>query len=453
MIFPRSLSFRLLAGAVVWVTIALVVAGVALSRLFENHLEDQEARRFEVTLNQLAANLAVGDKGGIELTARLSEPQFQRPYSGLYWQVETARGEILLRSRSLWDRVLALPRDTLLDGEIHRHRLTGPDNMPLRVYERSVTLPRRQGRLRLAVGENATVLEGALAGFRRTLALSLGVLGLGLAGAAGVQVAGGLRPLRRLRNALGRVRSGRARRLEGRYPDEIQPLVDNLNAVLDQNEEVVARARTQAGNLAHSLKTPLAVLSNEAVALHDGDKDELARRIGEQVQLMQRRVDYHLVRARAAASVRVPGVRTDVREALEGLVRTMRKIYEARGINIDSELEYAPAFRGERQDFDEMAGNLLDNACKWATGEVRVHADATSDGHLAVWIDDDGPGLPEVRRAEVFSRGRRLDEGVAGSGLGLAVVAELAELYGGTVHLEDSPLGGVRAVLSLPAAG
>lgn len=451
MISPRSLSFRLLAGAMVWIAVALVVAGLALSQIFEDHLRDQVARRMEATLNQLAANLEVGGDNRLHLVAQLSAPQFQKPYSGLYWQVQAASGDVLLRSRSLWDTDLTLPEDTLLDGEIHRHPLTGPEDAALNGYERAVTLPEYDKRLRLVVAEDAAVLEDALAGFQRTLALSLGVLGLGLAGAAVAQVAGGLRPLYRLQRALGAVREGRERRLAGDYPDEIQPLVQDLNAVLDQNEAVIARARTQAGNLAHSLKTPLAVLSNEVSELKSAGYEEPARRLSEQAKLMQRQVDYHLMRARAAASVKVPGMRTDVEQTLGRLVRTMGKIYGARSLDIICESEGVPAFRGERQDFEEMVGNLLDNACKWANSEVQVQACRTGGGQVTIRIDDDGPGLPAERRAEVFDRGRRLDEQVVGSGLGLTVVAELADLYGGSIRLADSPLGGLRAVLTLPA--
>lgn len=453
MIQPRSLSFRLIAGAVLWIALALVVAGVLLIQIFEDHLREQFARRVEATLNQLAANLETTQDGALTLASPLSAPQFDTPYSGLYWQVEAPDGRVLMRSRSLWDRELDLPPDTLLDGDLHRHRLSGPDDAPVIAYERSVRLPGRDGRLRLAVAENAAVLQGAVTEFRSALIGSLAVLGLGLALAAALQVAGGLRPLWRMRQALGEVRAGRAHRLAGSYPAELAPLVHDLNTVLDQNEQVVARARTQAGNLAHSLKTPLAVLSNEATALEAEGHDELAGRITEQTRLMQRQVDYHLAHARAAASAGVPGIRTDAGAALERLARTMRKIYAARGIAVACDVGAAPDFAGERQDFDEMVGNLLDNACKWARSEVRVQAAADADGRLVIRIGDDGPGLPAGRRSQAFDRGRRLDESVTGSGLGLTVVAELADLYGGAARLDDSPLGGLRSILVLPATG
>ncbi len=444
-----SLALRLFAGAVLWIAAALVAGGFALTGIFRDHLQDQFTRRVEATLDQLAANLESGPAGTLRLTSPLSAPRFDTPYSGLYWQVEAADGSIRMRSRSLWDRALDLPADTLLDGELHRHRLTGPDGKPVLAYERSVTLPGRDGRLRLAVGENAAVMRRAVADFRATLAVSLAVLGAGLAAAAALQVAGGLRPLARLRRALGHVRAGRARRLAGSYPPEIAPLVADLNAVLDENERIVARARTQAGNLAHGLKTPLAVLGNEAQRLERDGRTADAQRLREQLRLMQRHVDYHLARARAAAATQVPGVRTVLADRLHPLARTMRTIYAERGIAVAADAPDGLAFRGEQQDLDEMLGNLLDNACKHAHTRVRVQA-AAENGRLVIRVDDDGPGLPPAQRDAVFGRGKRLDEQGPGSGLGLTIVAELAELYGGDIQLAHSPLGGLRAELTLP---
>ena len=450
---PGSLSFRLLAGAVLWIALALLVAGVLLTRIFQAHLEDQFATRQEALLNQLAANLEVDPQDGLTLTQGLSPPQFETPYSGYYWQVQGEDGDVLLRARSLWDGALDLPADTLLDGQVHRHRLTGPEGAPVIAFERAVRLPGRDDRLRLAVARDAAVLEAAVQEFERVLALSLGVLGLGLLVAAGGQVAGGLRPLARLRRALADVRAGRAERLEGVYPREIQPLVDDLNAVLQRNAAIVERARTQAGNLAHGLKTPLSVLSNEAHALEQAGQGAFAARVAEQTRTMQRQVDYHLARARAAAAVDVPGSRVDVRASLERLARTMPKLYADKPLDVQAEAGEAPTFRGDRQDLEEMLGNLVDNACKWARGRVRLAArPAAGAGWLAIAVEDDGPGLPADQRTAVFDRGRRLDTSVAGSGLGLAIVAELAGLYGGTVDLGESDLGGLRATLTLPAA-
>jgi len=259
----------------------------------------------------------------------------------------------------------------------------------------------------------------------------------------------GLAPHARLQRELAAVREGRSLRMAGSYPAEVKPLVHEFNIVLEQNAEIVERARTQAGNLAHALKTPLAVLANAARAEPDG---ELARLVREQVEIARRQVDYQLKRARSAAATRVPGVRTAVLPVVEGLVRAMQRIHADRHL----ELAVAPIdaglmFRGEEQDLQEMLGNLLDNACKWAGRRVEVGANCEGE-RLIVTIDDDGKGIAPERRQEIARRGARADEQVEGYGFGLAIVDELAGLYGGEVRLDDSPLGGTRALLALPAA-
>lgn len=448
MISPRSLSFRLLAGALVWITVALGVAGAMFSTMFRGHVEAQHAARLEALLGQLAGAIEVGADGQVTLLRELADGRFRKPYSGLYWQVADSGGAPVLRSRSLWDAALPLPPDTVAGGA-HLHVLQGPDGQRVRVLERAVTLPDSERWLRLAVGENLAVMQRSLEAFDRVLALSLGTLGAGLAVAAAVQVFGGLMPLRRLRRALARVRHGRAGRLEGQYPDEITPLVEDLNALLEDYGAVLRRAREQAGNLAHSLKTPLAVMTNEAAALRARGDAATAAVLEREIARMDRQVQYHLARARAAGAAHVPGIRTPLAPAVEGLARVMRHIHHERGLTLEIEVPDAAWFRGERQDLEEMAGNLLDNACKWARAHVRVSAEG-GDESLALLVDDDGPGLPPDRREEVFERGRRLDETREGSGLGLAVVRDLAELYGGKVTLAESPLGGLRVRLRLP---
>ena len=287
-----------------------------------------------------------------------------------------------------------------------------------------------------------------VARFNKELWLALGVLGLGLALAALVQVFVGLAPLRKLRAALGRVHRGEVQRMEGAFPAEIMPLVEEFNTVLARNAEVVERARTQAGNLAHALKTPLSVLANAA----DGKDDALARLVAAQVEMARRQVDYHLARAQAAAAVRLPGARTPLNPVVDGLARTMRRIHAGR--NLDLVVQPMPAslaFRGEEQDLQEMLGNLLDNACKWASRRVEIDARIEQD-RLVIRVDDDGKGIAAAQREAMLRRGVRADQQVPGSGLGLAIVDDLARMYGGQVVLADSPLGGLRAVLTLPAA-
>jgi signal transduction histidine kinase len=253
--------------------------------------------------------------------------------------------------------------------------------------------------------------------------------------------------LRQLQRALGAVRNGQAGQIEGRFPVEIQPLVSDFNTVLTENAEVVERARTHAGNLAHALKTPLSVLANAA----QGAEGELAQLVTEQVETANKQVAYHLTRARAAATLRVPGTRTRVGPVVEGLLRVMGSVHAERNLQLNFPVPAEEAwFRGETQDLQEILGNLLDNACKWARARVDVTITARA-GAVCVDIDDDGPGIAEAVRDEVFTRGVRADEAAPGSGLGLAIVADLVQLYGGQIRLDPSPLGGVRACVTLPA--
>ena len=264
------------------------------------------------------------------------------------------------------------------------------------------------------------------------------------------QVTRGLSPIEQLRRRLSDVREGRSGRLDGVYPSEVQPLVDDLNLLLAHREAAVARAIAKAGDLAHGLKTPLAVLAHEAGRMSASGHQELASAIEQQIDRMRRQTEYHLAQARAAASGSLPGARCDLHEAASGLIRTLLRLNAERGLTIEHHVDRAHQVRCQREDVDEMLGNLLDNACKWARSTVKVQSE-TRDGLVALIVDDDGPGLPPELRTEVLRRGVRADEQAPGSGLGLAIVRDLAGLYGGAIALEQSPGGGVRAVLRLPA--
>jgi signal transduction histidine kinase len=269
-----------------------------------------------------------------------------------------------------------------------------------------------------------------------------------LAGLSGLR--SGLSPFEQLRTRLAAVRDGHVPRIEGRYPTEIQPLVSDLNALLEHREQVVRRAQAAAGDLAHGLKTPLAVLFREAERAEAAGHRELAAAIAQQVERMRRQVDYHLARARAAASGATPGAACPVLASAEGLARTLLRLHVGRGLAIDVDVAPEIAVRGQREDLDEMLGNLLDNGCKWARSRVRVAASASA-GVVVITVDDDGPGLAPELRASVLERGVRADEAAPGSGFGLAIVRDLAELYGGTISLDSSPSGGLRARLELPS--
>ena len=453
-----SLRLRLLLGTLGWIALTIVAAGLALGGLFRQHVALQFHSELNTHLDQLVAHLIVDENGLPALSVAQSDPRFSKPYSGLYWQVDgldppagNALG--LLRSRSLWDDVLRLPADTPGNGELHQHRIAGPDNSTLGAVERVVRVAGSGARavapaFRLVVAADEQQMNVPIERFSGMLWLALGLLGLGLGLAAVVQVWVGLAPLKRLRSALAAVRSGDARQLVGRFPAEVQPLVDEFNTVLAHNAEVVERARTQAGNLAHALKTPLSVIANAA----GSERGELAQRVGAQVELARTQIDYHLSRSRVAASLRFPGARTPVVAVLEGLLRVMRRIHAERNLDLIIHPAALPVFfRGEEQDLQEILGNLLDNACKWARRRVEV-ALAVGDGELQIVLDDDGPGIAEGERQRVLCRGERADEQVPGSGLGLAIVVDLTRLYGGRIDLVASPLGGLRVRLTLPAA-
>ena len=266
-----------------------------------------------------------------------------------------------------------------------------------------------------------------------------------------VQVWRSLAPFGELRGRLGAVRDGADKQIGGQYPTEIQPLVNDLNALLDHRERIVRRALSKAGDLAHGLKTPLAVLAQEAERAEAAGQHEIAVAIGHEVERMRRQIDYHLAQARAAASGATPGARCAVQESAEGLSRTLQRLHADRGLRIDVTTTAQCVARCEREDLDEMLGNLLDNACKWARTRVALEA-SRRDGHVVITLDDDGPGLAAAMQEKVLQRGVRADEAAPGSGLGLAIVRDLAELYGGSIALEASPLGGLRARLELPAS-
>ena len=256
--------------------------------------------------------------------------------------------------------------------------------------------------------------------------------------------------LRRLRGNLTAVRTGAEPRVAGRYPAEVQALVDDLNALLEHRDRAVARAVAKAGDLAHGLKTPLAVLAREAECADTAGQHELARAIQQQIDRMRRQIDYHLAHARAAASGATVGTRSTVAESAEGLSRTLHRLYADRGIAIDIRVPPEHSVRAGREDLDEMLGNLLDNACKWTRTRI-VIGSALNDRHVVITVDDDGPGVAADMRDQVLRRGVRADEAAPGSGFGLAIVRDLAELYGGSVVLDQSPAGGLRARLELPS--
>jgi signal transduction histidine kinase len=296
--------------------------------------------------------------------------------------------------------------------------------------------------------------EETVATFRARLTTALALVGVGLVAVTVFQVRFGLLPLRRIERGLASIRSGEAERLEGQLPAEIEPLQTELNALIASNQEIIDRARTQVGNLAHALKTPLAVIVNEA----RDDQSTLGSKVAEQAHLMRDQIGHYLDRARMAAGAGAIGRVTPVQSTAEALVRTVERIHSDKGIALTLSVEPGAKFQGEKQDLEEMLGNLLDNACKWGksrvvlSGRVDVAQAPLNGRHLTITVEDDGPGLSAEQRAKIGKRGTRLDESKPGSGLGLSIVSDLAQSYHGRLTLDASEHGGLKAVLDLPAA-
>jgi signal transduction histidine kinase len=460
----NSLSLRLILSSALVSIVLLAAAALLLASLFSAALERNFDARLRAVLDGLLANVELGADGAPALSQQLADTRFSLPLSGWYWQVLAPPGSDIpdLASESLLERRLA-PDATLLAGRdgdgiasfymADEQEIEGRA-VKLRAIEQAFKLPGRDGEFSFLVAGNFDELRQEVRAFRRTLFLILALLGLGLLAAILVQVKFGLRPLQTMETKLTLIREGKAERLEGAFPAELQPVADELNLLIQSNTEIIERARTQVGNLAHALKTPLSVLANEA-ASHKGP---LASKVSEQTDVMRDQVSLYLDRARRAARAQGLGAVTEVQPVLDGLARTLQRIYRDKGVTIAVDCEKDLRFRGERQDIEEMAGNLLDNACKWAKGRIAVTAahrrEASPDGRawLHLTVDDDGPGLPADKRAEALKRGKRLDESKPGSGLGLSIVTEAAAMYGGKVDLDDAPLGGLRVRLGLPAA-
>jgi signal transduction histidine kinase len=438
-----SLRRRLLTAAALWITLALGVVGLLLVLLFRHHVERELAARAQTQLDALTSGLAVAPADAtVTLQTEPSDPAFRQPLSGWYWLV-SVDGQIRLRSRSWWDH--APPALPLRPPA--RVALDGPAGQQLLMWTRTVELAGADVPLVVAVGADATRLQGLTRSFAFTVAAALAALALALWAAAWLQVRSGLAPLARLQTALQQLRQGQATRLPGPHPAEVQPLVDELHAVLDDRQALLEQARQQAGNLAHGLKTPLAVIGNVAQRW-PGEDGELLR---QQLERMGRQIEWQLMRARAAASAHSAAA-TPVLPALEDLRRVLLRLHAERGLQLQLVPEApTPDVAVEPEALKEMLGNLLDNACKWAQRRVRVRL-SVHGTRVRIEVDDDGPGIAPEQRTLALLRGQRLDERRSGSGLGLAIVDELARLHGGTMELADADLGGLRAVLWLPAA-
>ncbi|MCP4934313.1 MAG: sensor histidine kinase [bacterium] len=488
---PNSLRFRLLASTALLVAIVLPITAFALTSYYriaveqtfdqrlEVHLDnlvvlslrrtrDDESREAEIIVAEVKDEPAVPveEKMAQRKEIELGDPLFKRPFSGWYWQIRALDSPLsnTVISDSLLDhRLTALPEPTApQSGEKLKHGyISGPEGQLLRAVERLIiaggeVAGEKAERYTYMVAISSSQLDGQVSQFRNMLFLALGVLGLGLILAGVIQVRYVLAPLSIISRKLNDIRAGKADHLRGEFPAEIEPLQVELNALIRSNKDIVERARTHVGNLAHALKTPLSVLANEIDKAREdeGAAREFADIIDKQTKVMNDQVRHHLDRARMAAQISVIGSSTSVQPVTRSLSRTLQKIYRKKNIDLFCECGDGLLFRGEQQDLEEMLGNLLDNAFKWARGQVHLSIVKAPDkpGYLTINVEDDGPGLTADKRTRAMKRGQRLDENLPGSGLGLSIVADLAHLYNGVFLLEVSKMGGLRAKLQLPVA-
>jgi len=451
-LLPRSLRARLILGAFIWITVGVSAAGIFISALFRQHATELTDSEMRGHLEELASLIDVSPQGQPELYRVLSDPRFSQPDSGYSWQV-SRMGRQLIKSTSASARDLPIPDDALSIGEFNK--VTVPDqDRTLIVYESMFSPDERSEPLRLQVNVDSRIIDIVLRTFNISLAASLVLLAVALTAAAALQVVFGLQPMSRLGTALRTIRSGRETHLPRSFPLEVQPVVDDLNSLIDVNAQMVVRARAQAGNLAHALKTPLAVLTDEAYRLQSRGQRETSQVILQQCQRMQRQIDHQIARARAAASRSVPGVNAPIPAAANSIVSAMRRLYATKALDFQVDIDPSCIAMCDPMDLNEMLANLIDNACKWSKTRVAIRGSVEEGSNQAVIaVEDDGPGLPPESREMVFQIGQRLDERVPGSGLGLPIVRDLAQLYDGEIRLEDSRLGGLRAVLKLPRVG
>jgi signal transduction histidine kinase len=445
--YHGSLNRRMIGVAGLWIVALLLIGGFALDRVLARSIVDSFDNQLVFILNSMVASSEIGPDGEVRFNRPPADQRFVEPYSGLYFEISGAGAETF-PSRSLWDRRLRVAeshRDVkphLYDSE--EFSMPGHPE-PLRIAERDVRLPGSNIWWRYQVAQSRETINQQIHRLRSTLFWSFTALGVGLLMLAALQTFYGLWPLRRVRRDVAAIRSGAMTRIGGDFPAEITPLTEEINQLLAHSEAQAEEARRHAGNLAHALKTPLTVITNAATAR----SPDLADTVCREAVVMRRQVDHHLARARAIGRRAAAQARTRVWQSLEAVQRAVDRLHE--GVTIDIAGDHHAEVRVERQDLDEMLGNLVENAAKYGGGRVFVTVEPKPQT-VDIIIEDDGPGIPVERRGELFSRGARLDTtGKPGTGLGLAIVRDVAEIYGGSVSLEESEdLGGLLARLTLP---
>ncbi|MBM2711256.1 histidine kinase [Mesorhizobium caraganae] len=448
-LWPRSLAFRVIGFSTIWAILTLIVIFTLITTLYRQASERGFDSLLSAHLFNLIGSVGVSESGQLTGAPDLGDLRFSEPNSGWYWSVEPASEGVHgnLHSSSM---TTTIPSPTVAEVPFNSsfqrsYSTDGIGDEELQVFESEFVLDAKNRAARFRVMGNKTELEQEIATFQGRLLTYLSLFGVGMIAINAIAILLGLQPLRRVRNALAMVREGTAQRLDGQFPAEIEPLANETNALIENNKRIVERSRTQVGNLAHSLKTPLAVLINEGRAL-GGAKGQL---IADQAASMQKQVDHYLQRARVAAQRDSVVYRTPVTPLVQRMVRVLQKLKP--DVSLSLALPAADiVFAGERQDLEELLGNLLDNAMKWAKSTVAVSVTpAGAAGLFEIAIEDDGPGIPEDKARDALKRGRRLDETKPGTGLGLAIVADLVNEYGGALALDRSAMGGLKAVVRL----
>ena len=443
-----SLRLRLVAGGIIAILLALTIAGTGLVLLFERHVTRTMADDLDVRLKELVAVVDIDQEQNLVVTRQPSDPRFADPLSGLYWQVADDRGQ-LLRSRSLWDTTLRLPTDELSPGQVHHHEAMGPTNTHVLIAERrvSLTIGDRRVPVRVAVASDLARVSAAASAFGKDLALALSLLGLALAIATWTQVGLGLRPLEAVRRGIADIRSGRRHHLPAEVPSEVQPLVEEVNALLDGQEREIERSRSRAADLAHGLKTPLAALAANAAHLRERGDQVIAQEIEAVGDAMSRHVDRELARVRVRGAVRHRGGHSTLLAPLvRSLIATLSRTPSGMRVTFETHIANDVQVPLDRTDLAEVLGNLLENAARHASKCVRITAHGGSG--LSIITEDDGAGIVPAQRPRVLERGIRLDERGDGAGLGLAIVQDVLNAYGWQLDLTKSELGGLKATIA-----
>ncbi|PWW04300.1 signal transduction histidine kinase [Hoeflea marina] len=451
MIGRTSIRIRLLAWAVAVVVLALIVTGFSLEAIFTRHLERRIGQELETHLSQIVSGLRFDAESRLSLTREPVDPRFTRIFGGLYWQVSDRTSGAQLKSRSLWDTELALPDDHLAPGDVHSHTIDGPDNGRLLVHEVLVVLASGNGdhRLRVSVAIDRAEITALSTGFAWDLGAVLGLLGLLLIIGLIIQVSRGLRPVRAVLDGVAAVRAGKMRRIDQtNVPEEVAPLVDEVNALLDAQDRDMVRARDRAADLAHGMKTPLTALGADIDRLRMRGQTDIADDIAELALRMGRHMDRELARARlrhGRAADPVP-----LSRHVDAILRTLRRTPKGAAIVLEQRIDGQPTVLIDPDDLNDLIGNLVENALRHANRQVLVTA-SQSGGWTTVSIQDDGDGMDDAHLATARQRGGRLDSGGSGAGLGLAIVADILEVCGGELDFGRSPLGGLNASMTIPA--